>query len=100
MSQDCITLDGVAFWPQPDGSESVYLGSVQVGEVRPIRYEGKLAREPVRGTRPDRHTHCFRLSLPMSHAGPWTPARDVDVARWQAVQHINEWLTWTKLQKQ
>jgi hypothetical protein len=100
LISECITIDGVDFRPQPEGRESLYLGSVQVGELMPIHYEGKLARAPLRGTSRDRHTHCFRILLPASHAGPWTPARDLDVARWLAVQHINAWLTWTKLSKQ
>jgi hypothetical protein len=77
---DSLPSDGVvSFRPLSAGRWAVLLGKVQVGEIAPTEEQS-------------RHTHCFRLSLPDSAAAPWRPARDLAVARFQVLRHLNDWL--------
>jgi hypothetical protein len=71
--------DGVvAFTPLPSGREAVMLGRVQVGEISPIGAGDNRA--------------CFCLTLPESGLRSWRPAVDVDAARRQIIERINDWL--------
>jgi hypothetical protein len=70
----------VAFRPLTPGRQAIVLGLVDIGEISPT--VNPRSRFPV----------CFRLDLPGVSSRAWTPARDVDDAKRQAIGRINDWL--------
>jgi hypothetical protein len=70
----------VAFRPLTPGRQAIVLGLVDIGEISPTL--DPRSRFPV----------CFRLDLPCCSSRAWTPARDVDDAKRQALIKISDWL--------
>lgn len=70
----------VAFRPLTPGRQAIVLGLVDIGEISPTL-------DPR-----SRYPTCFRLDLPGCSSRAWTPARDVDDAKRQAIAMINDWL--------
>jgi hypothetical protein len=70
----------VAFANASAGRETIKLGRIPVGEIGPVHDPRSLY--PV----------CFRINLPHASSTAWMPARDLDDARTQALEKINDWL--------
>jgi len=74
--------DGVvAFTPLSAGREQVTLGRLTVGEIAPVSDPRSL------------YPYCWGLTLPFAMSQyRLAPARDIDDARKQVLDRINDWL--------
>lgn len=81
MTGELHTDGPLVFTAQASGREIVMLGRVPVGEIGPVH--DPRSKYPV----------CFRLYLPhIRSLSAWCPARDIDDARRQMRQQLNDWL--------
>ena len=71
----------LAFQPLSLGRESIRLGRIPVGEIGPVNDPRSL------------YAVCFRIDLPFASSSAWMPAHNLDDARRQAIERINEWIT-------